>query len=223
MKDYLKNIKDKRFLISIFCYMGLQALTYVGVKYLQTNSHFFNHEIDNMIPFIPQMIYIYNMFYPAVFIAFYNSYNHDKETYYKGILAGILGFIVADIIFLIYSVDIVRPILSNYKMDPVTFFIINTTYKLDTPTVNCFPSIHCLFSFQSIATLLMCKNYKGKDKYVLSILLVLIIASTVLVKQHYFMDIVGAFIVCLVVNIIGIIIFNYFKKKKPLVIQYLLK
>ena len=208
MKEYLKNLKDKRFLISIFCYMGLQAITYVGVKCFQTNPHFFNHKIDSMIPFIPQMIYIYNMFYPAVFISFYNVYNHDKETYFKGILAGILGFLVTDIIFLTYSVDIVRPVLSNYSMDPITYFIINTTYKLDSPSVNCFPSIHCLFSFQSIVTLLMCRGYKGKSKGILVTLLTLIIISTVLVKQHYFMDIVGAFLVCVVANIIAILIFD---------------
>lgn len=212
MKDYLKNLKDKRFIISIFCYMGLQALTYVVVKYFQTSPHFFNHEIDKMITFVPEMIYIYNLFYPLVFISFYNTYNHDKETYYRGILAGIIGFLIADIIFLTYSVDIVRPDLANYHMDPVTYFIISTTYKLDTPTVNCFPSIHCLFCFQSIYTLLLCKNYKSKDRIILVILLFLIIISTVLVKQHYFMDIIGALIVCIVVNIIGKFIFDYLKK-----------
>lgn len=212
MKEYLKNLKDKKFLISIFCFMGLQALLYVLVKFLQPNPHLLNFKIDKMIPFIPQMIIIYNMFYPAVFISFYNTYNSDKESYYKGIISGIIGFIIADIIFLIYSTEMIRPELSNYSMDPITYFIINTTYKLDTPTVNCCPSVHCLFCFQSIYTLIKCHDYKYKSRPILITLLLLIALSTVLVKQHYFIDIIGAFIVFVISNLIG----NYIYNKKAL-------
>ena len=114
LKDFFTDFLNKKFLISIIALMLVQALLYWGVKLLQIDYHYINATIDSKIPFVPHLVYVYNMFYPAVFISFYNVYNHDKETYFKGILAGILGFLVTDIIFLTYSVDIV---LSNLKRD----------------------------------------------------------------------------------------------------------
>ena len=211
MKNYLKNIKNKEFIISIICMMGIQALLYWSLKLLQADFHTFNFSIDNKTPFIPQLIILYNLFYPMIFIAFYNIFNHDKDAYYKGIIAGIIGFIISDIIFIIYPTVIIRPDLTNLNIDPINKFVIYLTYKVDTPAINCLPSIHCLFCFQAIISSIMCKNYNNKYKVLIIIILLSIAASTVLVKQHYFIDIVGALIISLISTLISPIIYKKIK------------
>ena len=211
MKEYLKNIKDKNFLLSIMSLLLVQAMLYVLVKCFQNNYHTFNFIVDSKIPFIPQMIIIYNLFYPMIFISFYNIFNHDKDTYYNGIIAGIIGFIISDIIFLLYPVIMIRPDISNLTIDPINKFIINLTYKLDNPPINCFPSIHCLFSFQVIYSTIKCNSYKNKYKAITIIILLLIIVSTLLVKQHYLFDVFGAFIICIINNLIAPVIYKKIK------------
>ena len=191
--------------------MGVQALFYAGLKLFQADFKILNYEIDNKIPFIPQVIIIYNLFYPIVFLTFYNIFNHDKDAYYKGIIGGIIGFIIADIIFLIYPTIIIRPDVTNMNIDPINKFIIYWTYKIDSPAINCLPSIHCLFCFQAIFSSLMCKNYNNKPKIFMIIMLFSIIITTVLVKQHYFADIIAALIVCIISNLISPIIYKKIK------------
>ena len=212
MKEYFKNMKDRKFIISIILMLVTQQFTYAFLKLFQSNFHVFDHIIDMKIPFIPQFIIIYNLFYPVVFFFFYNMFNKDKDTYYKGIIAGILGFIIADIIFLLYPTIMIRPDITNLNIDPINKLIIYITYKVDTPAINCFPSMHCVFCFQTLYSILRCKDYKHKG--LSSILLLLIIASTLFVKQHYFIDVVAALIIVIICNIISEIIYKLYKKKK---------
>lgn len=208
MKEYFKNMKDKKFLISIGLMLILQCITYAVLKNFQSNYHTFNYNIDNKLPFIPQMVYIYNIFYPAIFFAFYTVFNKDKDTYYKGIIAGTIGFIIADIIFLIYPTVMIRPDLATVSMDPLTRLVMEITYNVDTPAINCFPSMHCVFSFQAMYTIIMSKNLNKKTKYVYSILLFLIIISTLFVKQHYLIDIISALGIVVITNIISNLIYK---------------
>ena len=211
MKDYFKNMKDKKFLLSMFIMLVVQLMTYMIVKLFQTNYHTFSFEIDNKIPFIPQVIIIYNLFYPAVFFAFYNVFNKDKDAFYKGIIAGTLGYIIAEIIFLIYPVEMIRPDITNLNIDPINNYIIQLTYKLDTPAINCFPSMHCVFCFNTIYTLFKAKNYNKTNKIIFITLLFMIIATTLLVKQHYIIDVIGALIIVIASSIISNVIYKKLK------------
>ncbi len=212
MKNYFKNIKNKEFVVSILCMLGIQALSYTGLKFLQADFKTINSIIDNKIPFVPQVIIIYNLFYPMIFLAFYNIFNHDKETYHKGIIAGIIGFIITDIIFIIYPTIIIRPDVTSMNIDPINKFIISMTYKLDSPAINCLPSIHCLFCFQAIFSSLMCKNYNNISKVLITIILFFIVITTLLVKQHYFFDVIASLIVSIISTLIAPLIY---KKVRP--------
>lgn len=201
IKDYFSLISNKNFLKSIAILLISQGILYYFVKYLQFDYHTINSSIDNKIPFIPYFIYFYNFFYPFVFLTFYYVFCKDLEKYYQGISAGIIGFVISNIIFIIYpTIMVLRPEINN--IDVVTDFIIKATYFLDNPALNCFPSIHCLFCFQVILTTILSKNIKFKYKSLITKVSFLIIMSTVLVKQHYFLDILGALIICIIANII---------------------
>ena len=138
------------------------------------------------------------MFYPFMFLGLFLIYISDKKIYKNTLKCLIIGFVISDIIFLIYPTIIIRP---DVKIDSLTNLVLYLTYYFDTPAINCFPSIHCLFMFQLIFSI---SSIKTKKIYkVLSIVFaILVILSTLFIKQHFVMDVIVAFMICLIVNLI---------------------
>ena len=203
---------DKEFLISIAYTLVIPGILYFMLKLLQSNYHIITSNIDSKIPFIPYFIYFYIFFFPFIVIIFYITYIKDKEIYYKGIKATILGLIITDIIFLIYPTIIYRPEINN-GIDLLTRTLLKITYFFDTPAINCFPSIHCLLCFQVSYMIISCKEIKIKYKLTTIITSLFIISSTLFIKQHYFYDIIGSLIIFTFSNIIiNKILINFNKK-----------
>ena len=216
MKKIKKFLKDnKMFIITIIILLGGQSLMYYGLKFLQANPNYINYYLDDKIPFIGYFIYIYNMFYPFTLIALFYLYKKDKDTYYKGIIAGTIGYLICDIIFILYPTIMYRPIIPS--ISPITDFVIKITFIYDNPPLNCFPSIHCLFSFQVIYSFLSSK-LSNRDKIIVTFISLLIIISTLLVKQHYIFDVISAFLICIITNLFENIaeIYKKIKKRKIL-------
>ena len=211
----IKNfiITNKMFVITIIILLGGQSIMYFALKFLQNNPHYINYYLDDKIPFIGYFIYIYNMFYPFTLIALYYLYTKDKETYYKGIIAGTMGYLLCDIIFILYPTIMYRPVIPN--ISPITDFVIKITYIYDNPPLNCFPSIHCLFSFQVIYSFLKSSLTK-KTKFIVTLIFILIIISTLLVKQHYIFDVISAFLICIITNNIENVFKIYTRLKKKI-------
>ena len=213
IKDFSK--KNKKFVITITLLLGGQAFLYWLVKLFQTNPSYIYYELDDKIPFLGRFVYIYNLFYPFCLVAFYFLYKKDDKAYYKSIIAGIIGYIICDIIFLSMPTIMYRPIIPKY--DLITDLVLKITYIYDNPPLNCFPSIHCLFCFQVIYGYLTSK-YDKKAKIIAITISLLIIISTLFVKQHFVYDVISAFLICLMTNLITELLnlYNYFKKKKIL-------
>ena len=201
LKEFFGDFLNKKFLISIIALMLVQAMFYWGVKLLQVDYHYINASIDNKIPFIPYFVYIYNMFYPAVLLTMYYVYCKDRKNYYKGVIAGIIGYLICDIIFIVYPTIMNRPEVDYNSLDWFTGLVLKITYAADTPALNCCPSIHCLFCYQAMFSLCISKKIKWKIKIPVASFLFLIVLTTMLVKQHYFYDAVLAFIIFIITNI----------------------
>ena len=207
--DYIK--KEKMFFISTgFLFLG-NALFYWLIKFFQSNPVYIDFYLDDKIPFWGWLIYVYNMFYPFCLLAFYLLYRNDKRAYYKGILSAMIGFVICNIIFLIIPTIMYRPPTPSY--DPLTNLVLKITYFFDEPPLNCFPSLHCLSCFQVIYSYIRSKCTLKRKTWII-ICSSLIIISTLFVKQHYIYDIVAAFLVCLMSNMIESIFKIYERLKK---------
>ena len=215
MKNYLNNFKDKKFWISIILFLGGQSFLYQTVKIFQTNYHTFDFAIDKAIPFIPAgVILVYNMFYPFLFFTFCYIFGKDKKAYDKGVIAAIIGYLICNVIFLIYPVEMIRPDITTLNMDWLSQTVLEITYKCDTPAINCFPSIHCLFCFQAIYTIIRSKNINKTKKILISLISLTIITSIFLVKQHYVVDMLAALAISIFANTLVELIYNKIKKNK---------
>lgn len=176
-----------------------QPILYLLVKLVQTNYHTIYTPLDNIIPFIPHFIYIYNLFYSFIILSYYYLYKKDEKNFNIGIKVGIISTLIAYIIFIIYPTIMIRP---NINVDSITSLVINTTYKFDNPAINCFPSIHCIFCFTIIYITTISSKINIKSKTLINALSFFIIISTVLVKQHYVLDILGAFTITIIITLI---------------------
>ena len=184
---------------------------YYGLKFFQSNPNYISYHLDDKIPFVGYFIYIYNCFYPFTLIALYYLYKKDEEAYFKGVISGTIGYLICDIIFMLFPTIMYRPIIP--KISPITDLVIKLTFLYDNPPLNCFPSIHCLFSFQVIYSFLS-SHLSKRTKLVVTIIFLLIIISTLLVKQHYIFDVIAALLICIITNLIENLFGIYAKIKK---------
>lgn len=213
IKKFIKN--NPKFVIT-FCILFIgNCFLYWFIKLFQSNPVYIDFYLDNKIPYWGWLVYIYNMFYPLSIVAFILLYLDDKDSYYKGFISCLIGVIICNIIFLIIPTIMYRPTIPNY--DPFTNLVLKITYYFDEPPLNCFPSLHCLFCFQVIFSYIGSKcTIKRKTWIIISA--ILIILSTLFVKQHYIFDILAALLVCIIANILQNIfgIYDKLKNKKIL-------
>ena len=201
IKDFFKEVSNKEFLIPILILMVGQSVTFYLFKLFLTNYHTVPIPLDGKIPFIPEFIYIYDLFYPFVFVGLYYVFLKDKKVYRNGVFSGIIAYLIADIIFIVYPTIMIRPDLTDVSMDSLTRLFMTVTYSGDNPASNCLPSIHCVFCFQVIWSILSCKDISCGKKVWITILALLISFSTLFVKQHYIYDVILAAIMVIIINI----------------------
>ena len=184
--------KEKNFIYLISILISFQSLIYFLTKLFQNNYHLLESKIDLYIPFIPYFVYFYIIWYLAIILIPYLLYLKDKLMFYKYYLSYILTIIISGIIYIIYPTKILRP---NIITNNISTFLVNTIYKLDNPPINLLPSMNCSFCFLFIFSTLLNKNIEKKYRLIILILSILIILSTVFIKQHLIIDIIASFIV----------------------------
>jgi membrane-associated phospholipid phosphatase len=150
--------------------------------------------VDRWIPFNKYFVIPYVCWYGyLVFFIIYFCII-DSTMYFKLLGCVDAGFIISFIIFYFYPTTVPRPIIhGNDILDKLILLI----YTRDNP-VNCFPSIHVL---QALLIEIFVSKEQGFNRFTKSISLVLsilIVFSTMFIKQHYFMDVISATILAYV-------------------------
>ncbi len=197
MKKYSSFIK------SISIVLLVQATIYFVIKFFMNNFNVINSFIN--IPYIKYFVYFYDSWYPFIILNSFIIYKHDIDNYKKLIFTMISGAFLSHITFLIYPTMIIR---ENINVKTLTDLLVFITYKTDTPAVNCLPSLHCLFCFISMYYTFISNKIKNKYKFLIIIYLMLIILSTVFIRQHIIEDV----ILSLIYTVIVIFIVKKFNK-----------
>ena len=203
----MKKYKD--FILLIILTMGSQALIYYLIKLFITDYRIINSFLS--VPLIKPFIYFYDSWYPFIIICAFLVYKNSKDTFRYLIATMLLTALMAQITFIIYPSMVVRP---DIEVHSVTDWLINFTYKGDNPPVNCLPSMHCFYCFITSYYILKCKNLK--NKWLVVGYSMLIVLSTLFVKQHVVEDVLLALIytafAILIVHVNKDRIINTFKK-----------
>lgn len=95
------------------------------------------------------------------------------------------------VLFIAVPTTINRPAIDNRNIFSV---MVQSIYEMDAPT-NLFPSIHYLESWICFRGTICHKSFSGGYKAGMFLMTILVFMSTVLIKQHVIIDIVGAIVV----------------------------
>ena len=188
---YMKKLELKPIIISISLVV-FQSILYALSKVINgSNATLIGSHIDSLIPFNTLAIVPYCIWYFLIFIIPYY--------YYKYIVSYVLITIIANIIFIVCPTTVNRPTVSGNDifsiMTKIVFFV-------DNEPLNCFPSLHCAISFLWIIYTLSMKNSNKYFKLFITIISILIIISTLFIKQHVFIDMIGGICITSLVVII---------------------
>ncbi|MCE8424026.1 MAG: phosphatase PAP2 family protein [Candidatus Methanoperedens sp.] len=170
------------------------ALYLGGYRLVQTmNPVGINLEIglDTYIPLIPEFSVIYLLHIPMIIFAFAFYWN-DYKTYRSMSFMLMAVILIALMIYYEFQTEVLRPIIAS-----TDFFsrLTNTIYKYDMPN-NAFPSLHVALT-TTVSVFVYEKNIKVG--MILLPLTFLIILSTMFIKQHVFLDIIGGLMLAFVI------------------------
>ena len=158
--------------------------------------HLIAAPVDYQIPFCEYFIIPYNIWFVYIMgtVAFFVLVNRPPKEYYRFELTMIIGMTIFLIISWLYPNGLnLRP--ETFTHDNLFVHQVQNLYNRDTPT-NVFPSMHVYNSVCAYLALRECTWMKDKKWLVnlLFALTLLIIAATLLIKQHSVFDVFGALI-----------------------------
>jgi membrane-associated phospholipid phosphatase len=140
--------------------------------------------LDDMIPFAPGWVWIYFLYFPMCFVPLgLKALWHDLLTFRRIAIGFALQFITASLVFWLAPSQMLRPHV--YAIDASTRALA-WFYQID-PGFNVFPSLHVANA--TYVACLVTRFASRRSALAAWITVVLIAASTVLVKQHYVADI----------------------------------
>lgn len=176
-------------IVSVF---GVNCLAYYGTKLLMQDAVHRDLSIglDAWIPLVPFFVSFYILAYAQWIWNYVFHTRESRAACYRLAMADIIAKLICLICFLAIPTEIVRPeITGNGIWDHLTRVI----YAMDTPR-NLFPSIHCLESWICFRAAMQMKRAPRWYVWLQLVFTLFVFASTVFVKQHFFIDIPAAVI-----------------------------
>nr|WP_236354917.1 phosphatase PAP2 family protein [Konateibacter massiliensis] len=156
--------------------------------------HVIHMDIDDKIPFNEVFIVPYLLWFGYVAATFLFFFFNDIKSYHKMCLFLFSGMTIFLIISTVYpNGHLLRPV--TFARDNIFTQAVAGLYKADTPT-NLFPSIHVYNSIGTHLAIIKSERLNKKKGLCTAsfVLMMLIIMSTVLLKQHSIFDMITAFI-----------------------------
>ena len=159
-------------------------LLYVPVNRLISGGYNLKTDIDNYIPLLPLFVipYLFGLIF-WIFTILKINLSKDEKLIKEFNLMIILASIISVAIYILIPTFVTRPVVTGTDMfsEILRFIYSNDQVYNAAPSGHTFYTILCFVGLNRLIP--------GK-KYLLGILSVLIIISTVLTKQHNFLDIV---------------------------------
>ncbi|MNR04127.1 PAP2 superfamily protein [compost metagenome] len=145
-------------------------------------------DLDRQIPFIKGFVVPYLSWYVYLAAGFLYIAYRDRSNYFQTLIEFIIGLLLCYGVYAIYQTTVPRPDIvgSDWLLQTVQW-----VYRNDQP-FNCFPSTHVLTAYLMMRAYLRSTKIGMLYKIIVATMAILIIASTLFVKQHVLMDIVGA-------------------------------
>ena len=199
----------KEILFSIFFFIAY-CLGFVFIEHRDTTYHLVSLPIDKQIPFCAPFVLAYYSWFIYSFLLLFLFFMVSEEDYIKGYRFMAIGMTIFILFNIVYPTSLdIRP--ETVPGNGPFAALIRTMYAVDTPT-NVFPSIHVYNSIAMHAIIINSKWLRNKLLTlskgneilassrlrilykVSTIWALLIILSTLFIKQHSIVDIIGGLV-----------------------------
>ena len=195
-KNFIKKYRHAWVLLYGFIYMPW--FIYLEKR---TDVHYFliHSPLDDYIPFVEYVIVPYLLWFAFVAVAAGYFFFTDKTGFYR-----LSAFLIVGMTFFLFLCTVfpnglnLRP--ATFARDNIFVELVKHVYATDTPT-NVLPSIHVFNSLGVCIAIWHSEALKKhrKIQYGAYLLAVLIILSTVFLKQHSVTDVIAAFALACVI------------------------
>lgn len=164
--------------------------------------------LDRKIPFCEFFIIFYVLWYFYMTYVIIYVFLFDIDSFKKFSRFAIITYSAAVICYFVFpSVQTLRP--QEFARDNMFVDSVKFLYSIDTPT-NVFPSIHVVGSLSALITIWNAKGHKKPlVRAVFLVLAILIILSTLFLKQHAIVDVLSGIVLCVIAYFIV-----FYKRKK---------
>ncbi|MFU7514445.1 phosphatase PAP2 family protein [Clostridium sp. HCS.1] len=200
MRNFIKNIIFKYNINEIkwldlawFIILPIININYIIAGALAKSGKDLSLTLDKEIPYVSAFIFPYIYWYAFIFLGLVFILSKDRKRYLRSLMVIYISMCICYLFYYFYPVEISRPIISNNTLPNR---LVNLIYEADRP-FNCFPSIHVLNTY-IIIRFTKIKDNKSWFIYT-SIIGILIILSTLFIKQHFILDGVAAIIIAEIV------------------------
>ena len=187
MKTKLSQYKHGLLLLYFFLYFPW--FSYLE-KTVTTHFHVIHVALDDYIPFCEYFIIPYLAWFGYVAFGVCYFFFKNKEEYYRLCTTLFTGMTIFLIVSTLYpNGHYLRP--TYFDHNNICIQLVKWLYSTDTPT-NLFPSIHVYNSICVNAAIWHSEDFKKHKavRYGSAVLMVLIILSTMFLKQHSVFDVV---------------------------------
>lgn len=193
MKKWIQKLLPDYAIRPLILALAANFIIYFGVSQLRDHLTFHSLAlpVDDRIPFFAPFIIFYILAYVQWIINYLLIAREGTAFCYHFIYGDVISKLFCLIFFLFFPTTLVRPEVTGHS---ICDQLVRLVYQIDAP-VNLFPSIHCLESWCCIHAAL---RMKKTPRWYLPITIVMsfcVFASTLLVKQHVFVDIFGGILV----------------------------
>lgn len=145
--------------------------------------------LDARIPFVPQFIFFYVMWYPLFAAVGIPTILSDAPAFRRWMYYNMLTLTASLVFYLIVpNGQGLRP--ADMQVTGFSTWLLSRIWAADTPT-NVFPSMHIIGCIGDIAAVFDSRIFRGW-RWVIVALALLCAASTMFVKQHAILDAAGA-------------------------------
>lgn len=179
----------QRFFLIWVVVLAFHLFCYYGSQFVEGEPCVVGWKIDQKIPFVPGMIYIYSSWFALLFLIPLLLFRHDTMFCLRYFLAYVLDHVISTVAYLIWPTTFQRPEAGGKGL---TLLVMKTVYSANHRFLNCAPSMHCTIAFLFLFAAVGCPGLVLALRIVIVILSLLIVASTVLVKQHVLLDVITA-------------------------------
>ncbi|WP_242826834.1 phosphatase PAP2 family protein [Butyrivibrio sp. NC3005] len=156
------------------------------IHYTEMHTRF-----DDKIPFLEIFVLPYAFWF--VFVAFCVAFPvlcYEQEDYWRFVIflcGGMTLFLIISTFF--PTLQRLRPDLSTLGRDNIFIHMVNFFYTCDTPT-NIFPSMHVYNAIGGSISIINSKRFSKKGNIISIISAILIVLSTMFIKQHSVIDVI---------------------------------